>query len=70
MAPMTTPAIGRTLQRVREGKGFSQLALAKRAKVPQSYISELEAGTKRNPGLATLGKLAKALGVPVTELLG
>ena len=67
---MTTPAIGRTLQRLRERKGLSQLALSKRVEVPQSYISELEAGSKTNPGLATLRKLAKGLGVPVTELLG
>jgi transcriptional regulator with XRE-family HTH domain len=66
---MTPIAIGRVLQRLREAKGLSQLALAKRAKVTQGYISELEAGAKKNPGIATLRKLAKGLGVPVTELL-
>jgi transcriptional regulator with XRE-family HTH domain len=30
----------------------------------------LEAGHKKNPSLPTLRKLAKALGVQVTELLG
>ena len=57
------------LKRIRAEKGLSQLALAKRARVAQAYISEMEAGRKRNPGIATLRKLAKALGVPVTELL-
>jgi transcriptional regulator with XRE-family HTH domain len=66
---MTPIAIGRVLQRLREAKGLSQLALAKRAKVTQGYISELEAGAKKNPGITTLQKLAKGLGVPVTELL-
>ena len=57
------------LKRAREAKGLSQLALAKKAKVPQQYISELEAGKKTNPGIATVLKLAKALKVKVAELL-
>jgi pyrroloquinoline quinone (PQQ) biosynthesis protein C len=32
--------------------------------------SKMEAGLKKNPGIETLRKLAKALGVPVKELLG
>jgi transcriptional regulator with XRE-family HTH domain len=44
-------------------------ALAEKAKVPPGYLSELEAGKKTNPSLAVLKRLAKALGVPVTELL-
>lgn len=62
--------IGVTLKRLREGRALSQLQLAKRAKVAQAYISEMEAGEKKkNPGIETLRKLAKALGVPVTDLL-
>jgi transcriptional regulator with XRE-family HTH domain len=66
---MNRKRIGAVLKRLREAKGMSQLALAKRAKVAQGYISDLETGTKKNPGLEALRKLAKALGVPVTELL-
>jgi transcriptional regulator with XRE-family HTH domain len=47
----------------------SQYALAKKAGVAQGYISEMEAGAKKNPGIETLRRIAKALGVPVTELL-
>jgi transcriptional regulator with XRE-family HTH domain len=53
----------------REAKGMTQLQLATKSKVPQGYISELEAGKKKNPGLDVLKRLARALGVPVTELL-
>lgn len=67
---MSSSEIGVTIKRLREEKGWTQLALAKRAKVPQSYISELEAGDKRNPGIETLRKLAKVLGVKVMRLLG
>jgi transcriptional regulator with XRE-family HTH domain len=48
----------------------TQEALAKRAKVSRSYLAAIEAGHKTNPSLVVLQKLAKALGVPVTELLG
>jgi transcriptional regulator with XRE-family HTH domain len=67
---MSPQRVGRVLKKLRERKGISQLELARRAKVGQGYISELEAGQKKNPGLETLRKIAKALGVPVTELLG
>jgi transcriptional regulator with XRE-family HTH domain len=65
-----TPKRLRTLIReIREQKDMSQLQLAKRAGVTQGYISELEAGAKKNPSVAILKKLARALGVPVGELL-
>ncbi len=57
------------LKRLREAQGLSQLRLAKLAKVGQVYISELEAGKKRNPGIETVYKLAKALRVNVAKLL-
>jgi len=55
---------------LRDAKGLTQVELAKRAKVTRGYLAQLEAGHKKNPSLPTLRKLAKALGVPVAELLG
>lgn len=66
---MSPRRIGTMLKRIRMEKELTQLALAKRSRVAQGYISELEAGREKNPGIETLRKLAKALGVPVTELL-
>jgi transcriptional regulator with XRE-family HTH domain len=60
----------RMIRQLREERKMSQLELAQKSGVAQGYISELEAGTKGNPGLDVLKKVAKALGVPVTELLG
>jgi transcriptional regulator with XRE-family HTH domain len=39
-----------------------------RAGLSREYVARLETG-QHNPSLATLQKLAKALGVPVTALL-
>jgi len=40
------------------------------ARLGRSKGSEREAGKKKNPSLDVLQRLAKALGVPVAELLG
>jgi transcriptional regulator with XRE-family HTH domain len=61
--------LNRRLQQLREARGFSQLRLAKLSKVSQGYISAIEAGQKTNPGIETLRKLAKALGVPLMTLV-
>ena len=66
---MSPQRISRALKRLREDKGLSQAALAKLSGVAQGYISQMEAGEKKNPGIETLKKIARALGVPVTELL-
>ena len=66
---MSPKRLGRMLKTRRGEKGLTQVALAKRARVTQTYIAKLEGGDKKNPSLAILQRLAKALGVPVTELL-
>lgn len=58
-----------TLRRLREQQGLSQKALGGRAKVTDAYVAQLETGVRKNPSLAVLKRLAKALGVPVTDLL-
>lgn len=58
------------LRRLRMRRKLSQNELAKRSGVSQSYISLLEAGGRGfRPGVDVLQRLARGLGVPVTELL-
>ena len=57
------------LKTLGEEKGLTQVELANKAKVERTYIVKLESGDKKNPSLDVLKGLAKALGVPVTELL-
>lgn len=57
------------LRKTRKANGMSQYALAEKARVSREYIRLLEAG-RSDPTVGMLEKLAKALGVPVTELLG
>ena len=46
-----------------------QRKLAARAKVTQGYIAQLETGTRRRLSLEVADRLARALGVGVTDLL-
>ena len=57
------------MKRLRRHRRLCQLALAKQSGVSHLYLRELEAGQKTNPGIETLRKLAKALGVRATALL-
>ena len=67
---MAPSAMGRRVKRLREAKGFSQRDLAAKAKVTQGLIHQLETGGVQDVRSQVVVNLAKALGVPVTELLG
>ena len=67
---MSPKRLSRMIQTLREGKGLTQRDLATKAVVTQGYVAQLEQGLKKNPSLEVLRRLAKALGVPVTEMLG
>jgi transcriptional regulator with XRE-family HTH domain len=56
------------VKRLREKKGLTQEALAKAAGVHRVYVAQIETRVKV-PSLATLEKLARALGVKVGRLL-
>ena len=57
------------LKTLRTHRGLTQAQLAKRAATSQPYVACLEQGKKRNPSLAVLRRLAKALGVTIGELV-
>jgi len=58
------------IKQLREKKGLSQKALGEKVGVSDAYITMLETGKRKNPSLEILKALAKALGVPVAELVG
>ena len=68
MAP-TTRRLGTRIKGLREAAGMSQATLATKAKLAREHVNRLEAGLHA-PNLLVLQRLAKALGVPLTELLG
>jgi XRE family transcriptional regulator, regulator of sulfur utilization len=66
---MPSQRVGANLRRLRERKGWTQLQLATKARLHRVSVTKIEAQTML-PTLPTLERLAKALGVPVAELLG
>ena len=62
--------LARNLKKLREKKGLSQDRLAKLADVTNNTIIKIEQGENTNPTLATLKKIAKALGVSLDDLTG
>ena len=60
---------GKQLQRLRTRRGLTQEQLAVIAGLSRTFVMRLELG-QHDPSLSTLVRLAKALRVSVTELLG
>ncbi len=62
-------ALGDRLRHLRRAAGLSQQALAERAGLDRTYVSAIERG-RQNVTLAAVLRLAEALGVAPTSLLG
>jgi len=60
--------LGKNLKKIRKEKDISQGDIARFLSVSRGFISNIENG-KTNPTLATITKLAKAVGVSVGELM-
>lgn len=63
------PRVGAALQALRASRGLSLDDLSKRAGVSKSMLSQIERN-QANPTVAVVWRLANALGVEMTELLG
>ena len=60
-------SLGGRVRQLRDAKGWTQETLAERAAMDRSYIAGIEAGL-RNPSVKAVGKIAKGLGVRLSEL--
>ena len=57
------------LRQLRIAKGWRQTDLARKARVTQAFISQLETGKKTRPSIVPLLRIAKALGASVEGLM-
>jgi len=60
--------LGNNLKRIRTKKGITQGDIARSLGVSRGFVSNIENG-KTNPTLATIARLANAIGVTSDELL-
>ncbi|TQV80555.1 helix-turn-helix domain-containing protein [Denitrobaculum tricleocarpae] len=68
-SPNLDAPIAQSIRRLRSTTGLSLEALAKRADVSKSMISKIERG-ETSPTANTLGRLAEALDVSLSQLMG
>lgn len=70
--PEPDPTLGERVRNYREDRGLTPARLAEIASVSRSYLSELESGrgSAQRPSADTLYRIAKALGVAMSDLLG
>ena len=62
--------IGEKVSGRRRKKNWTQEDLAREAGVPQSVISRIERGERKNPSIDVVRRLAEALGVTIDYLAG
>ena len=60
-------ALGQVISSARKSQGVSQEELAHRSEIDRSYMSAIERGTQ-NPGVMVIVKIARAIGIPTSEL--
>jgi transcriptional regulator with XRE-family HTH domain len=60
--------VGANIKRLRKAQGLSQEELAHRAEMHRTFVSQIERAVK-SPTLESLDRLAKALGVPLAEVV-
>src|SRR4051812_38154981 len=61
--------LGERVRAVRKARDLSQEALAREAGVSLNLVNKLERGVVTDPHYSTLSGIARALGVPVQELV-
>ena len=61
-------AFGAAVRARRQAKGLTQIALAKKAKIGRAHLSQIETGSV-GTSHDTMVKIAKALGVPLRDLI-
>jgi len=69
MATDISIRLGKKIRALRRGRGWRQIDLAAHAELSKTHVCELELG-KREIGLLTLERVAYALDVKISELMG
>jgi len=61
--------LGIKIKSLRQKAGFSQDELARKSDVAYTTLTKIETGVIKSPSVFVVAKIAKALGVPMEDLL-
>ena len=67
---MDEKSLGRQLQGMRLGAGFTQQQLCQKANISFSTLTKIERGAIKSPSIFTVQSIANAVGVSLDELVG
>lgn len=62
-------SLGQAINKLAEEKNITKYRIAKNSGIPQTTLSEIANGKNLNPTIDTIEKIAKGIGVPVSELM-
>lgn len=62
--------LGARIKKLRADKKLSLRKLEQMTGLSRSTLSEIESGSIKNPTIATLSKIAQALKIPISDLVG
>jgi len=68
MAADICARLGKKIKEIRRTKGVYQIELAEQSKLTRRNLSRIETG-QAEAGIRTLDRIARALGVPLRDLL-
>ena len=66
--PRRMTGVGKRLLKARQKAGMSTMTLGNLSGVSHAVITQIETGHVKNPGVSTIQKIAKALGVDSAHL--
>jgi transcriptional regulator with XRE-family HTH domain len=61
--------IGENIKKFRSKLGLTQDDLSKKAAIKYTTLTKIESGVVKKPGVQTMAKIAKALGVSIEDLI-
>ena len=62
-------SLGQAINKLAEEKNITKYRICKNSGVPQTTLSEIASGKNSNPTIDTIEKIARGIGVPVSELI-
>jgi len=66
---MENSQLGQTIKKLRQKLGLSQDDFARKADVPYTTLTKIETSVIKKPSVFAVNKIAKALNVPIEDLL-
>ena len=62
-------SLGQAINKLAKEKNITKYRICKNSGIPQTTLSEIASGKNLNPTIDTIEKIAKGIGVPVSELM-